>query len=143
MTKANILLVDDEKSFAETMAKRLAKRGLKVAKAFTGEEALEYIHVHPETEVVMLDVKMPGMNGRQVLKEIKTDYPLIEVIMLTGHSTVMSGIEGMKLGAYDFLTKPCDINHLIAKVDEAACKKRRHEEKIMEATLREITDRSI
>ena len=143
MTKANILLVDDNKGFVETMAKRLAKRGLNVAKTWSGEEALEYIHVHPETEVVILDVKMPGMNGRQVLKEIKANYPLIEVIMLTGHSTVLSGIEGMKLGAYDFLTKPCDINNLMAKIDEAVWKKRRHEEKIKEATIKEITDRSI
>ncbi len=143
MTKANILLVDDNKSFVQTMAKRLEKRGLIVAKAFSGEEAFEYIHVHPETEVVILDVKMPGMDGRQVLKEMKANYPLIEIIMLTGHSTVISGIEGMKLGAYDFLTKPCDINHLVAKIDEAAWKKRRHEEKIRKATLREITDRSI
>ena len=139
MTKANILLVDDEKSFVETMAKRLAKRDLNVAKAFSGEEALEYIHVHPAIEVVILDVKMPGMNGREVLKEIKSHYPLIEVIMLTGHSTVFSGIEGMKLGAFDYLTKPCDIDHLILKVDEAANKKRRHDEKIMQAHLREIS----
>lgn len=143
MTNANVLLVDDEQSFVETMAKRLEKRDLNVAKADSGETALEYIHVHPETEVVILDVKMPGMDGRQVLKEIKANYPLIEVIMLTGHSTVISGIEGMKLGAYDFLTKPCDIDRLVAKIDEAACKKRRHEEKIREATLKEITDRSI
>ena len=139
MTKANILLVDDEKSFVETMAKRLAKRDLNVAKAFSGEEALEYIHVHPAIEVVILDVKMPGMNGREVLKEIKSHYPLIEVIMLTGHSTVFSGIEGMKLGAFDYLTKPCDIDHLILKVDEAANKKRCHDEKIMQAHLREIS----
>ncbi len=141
MTDANVLLVDDEKDFVETMAKRLKKRKLNIAKAFTGDEALEYISVHPKTEVVILDVKMPGMNGRDVLKEIKAQYPLIEVIMLTGHATVESGIEGMKLGAFDYLTKPCDIEHLLAKVDEAANKKRRHEEKIMEARLKEISSR--
>lgn len=141
MTDANVLLVDDEQDFVETMAKRLMKRNINIAKAFTGEEALEYISVHPNTEVVILDVKMPGMDGREVLKEIKSHYPLIEVIMLTGHATVESGIEGMKLGAFDYLTKPCDIDHLIAKVDEAAVKKRRHEEKIMDARIKEISSR--
>ncbi|MCP3872763.1 MAG: response regulator [Desulfobacteraceae bacterium] len=141
MIDANVLLVDDEKAFVETMAKRLEKRKLMIAKAFTGEEALEHISVHPKVEVVILDVKMPGMNGREVLKEIKKHYPLIEVIMLTGHATVESGIEGMKLGAFDYLTKPCDIDNLIAKVDEASNKKRRHEEKIMDARMKEITSR--
>ncbi len=141
MIDAKVLLVDDEKAFVDTMAKRLKKRNLKIAKAFSGEEALEHIHVHPKVEVVILDVKMPGMDGRAVLKEIKSNYPLIEVIMLTGHATVESGIEGMKFGAFDYLTKPCDIDNLITKVDEAANKKRRHEEKIMEARLREITSR--
>ncbi|MCP4719411.1 MAG: response regulator [Desulfobacteraceae bacterium] len=141
MIDAKILLVDDEKAFVDTMAKRLKKRNLNIAKAFSGEEALEHIHVHPKVEVVILDVKMPGLDGTAVLREIKNNYPLIEVIMLTGHAKVESGIEGMKLGAFDYLTKPCDIDDLIAKVDEAANKKRRHEEKIMEASLREITSR--
>lgn len=141
MIDAKVLLVDDEKEFVETIAKRLEKRNLKIAKAYTGEKALEHIAAHPKTEVVILDVKMPGMDGRQVLKEIKSKYPLVEVIMLTGHATVESGIEGMKLGAFDFLSKPCDIQDLIVKVDEAANKKRRHEEKIMEARLNEIASR--
>lgn len=143
MIKANILLVDDDQNYVGTLTKRLSKRGLNVAKAGSGNAALEYIHVHSETEVVILDVKMPGMDGRQVLKEIKGRYPLIEVIMLTGHSAALSGIEGMKLGACDFLTKPCDLDLLMAKVDEAVSKKRRHEEKIREATLKEITDSSL
>ncbi len=143
MIDANVLMVDDEKAFIDTMAKRLKKRKLVIAKAFTGEEALEHIHLHPKVEVVILDVKMPGMNGREVLQEIKQYYPLIEVIMLTGHATIESGIEGMKLGAFDYLTKPCDIDNLIAKVDEAANKKRRHEEKIMDARMKEITSRRV
>ena len=141
MKEANILLVDDEKDFIDTMAKRLEKRNLKISKTFSGEDALKFLSGHPETEVVILDVKMPGMNGIETLKEIKRFYPLIEVIMLTGHATVNSGIEGMKLGAVDYLTKPCDLDHLLAKVDEAATKKRRHEEKIMEARLRELSIR--
>ncbi len=141
MIDANVLLVDDEKAFVETMAKRLEKRNLFIAKAFSGEEALEYISVHPKIEVVILDVKISGINGRKVLIDIKRNYPLVEVIMLTGHATVKIGIEGMKLGAYDYLTKPCDIDSLFEKVDEAVNKKRRHEEKIMEARMKEIISR--
>ncbi|MCP3942458.1 MAG: response regulator [Desulfobacteraceae bacterium] len=139
MMDANVLLVDDEKAFVETMAKRLNKRKLNIAKAFSGEQALEHLSLNPKVEVVILDVKMAGMDGEQVLKTIKNRHPLIEVIMLTGHATVESGIEGMKSGAFDYLTKPCDMEILIAKVDEAANKKRRHEEKILEASIREIT----
>lgn len=139
MKEARVLLVDDEVDFVETMAKRLKKRNLSISKAASGEEALEFLASHPEIEVVILDVKMPGMDGSETLKEIKRHYPLIEVIMLTGHATVRTGIEGMKLGAADYLSKPCDIEHLMAKVDEAVNKKRRHEEKIQEARLQEIT----
>jgi len=90
---------------------------------------------------VILDVKMPGMDGIDTLGEIKKIHPLKEVIMLTGHATVESAIEGMKKGAYDYLMKPCDIELLVNKVTEAAKKKRRHEEKIIEAQLKEITMR--
>jgi DNA-binding NtrC family response regulator len=84
---------------------------------------------------------MPGMDGIETLKEIKRQFPLVEVIMLTGHATVESAIEGMKLGAFDYLMKPSDIDLLVEKVTEAAAKKRRHEEKIIEAQMRDITTR--
>jgi len=80
---------------------------------------------------------MPGMNGIETLEKIRKQFPLMEVIMLTGHATVESAIEGMKLGAFDYLMKPCEIEQLIAKVQEAAKKKRNHEEKIREARVRE------
>jgi DNA-binding NtrC family response regulator len=141
MSIANVLLVDDEEGFVETMSKRLVKRDLNVAKAFSGEAALEYLAKHDDVEVVILDVKMPGMDGNETLKEIKRLYPLVEVIMLTGHATVESAIEGMKQGALDYLMKPCEMDQLMAKVDEAVSKKRRHEEKIAEARIKEITSR--
>jgi len=141
MAIANVLLVDDEKAFVETMAKRLAKRDLNVAKAFGGKEALECLAKNDDIEVVILDVKMPGMDGNETLKEIKKLYPLVEVIMLTGHATVDSAIEGMKQGALDYLMKPCEMEQLMAKVDESVSKKRRHEEKIVEARIKEITSR--
>lgn len=90
---------------------------------------------------MILDVKMPGMDGIETLKAIKKEFPLVEVIMLTGHATVESAIEGMKLGAFDYLMKPSDIDVLVEKVTEAAAKKRRHEEKIIEAEMRKITTR--
>jgi DNA-binding NtrC family response regulator len=89
--------------------------------------------------VVILDVKMPGMDGIETLREIKRNHPLVEVIMLTGHATVETAIEGMKLGAFDYLMKPCDIDLLVAKVSEAAARKRKQEEKILEARIKEIT----
>jgi DNA-binding NtrC family response regulator len=137
MMKPLILLVDDEAPFVETMTKRLTKRDLNVITAFSGEEALERLNNHRNTDVVILDVKMPGMDGIETLSKIRNKFPLTEVIMLTGHATVESAIEGMKLGAFDYLMKPCEIEQLMAKVQEAAKKKRDHEEKIREARVRE------
>jgi DNA-binding NtrC family response regulator len=137
MIKPLILLVDDEAPFVETMTKRLSKRDLNIITAFSGEEALERLNNHRNTDVVILDVKMPGMNGIETLAKIRDQFPLTEVIMLTGHATVESAIEGMKLGAFDYLMKPCEIEKLMAKVQEAARKKRDHEEKIREARVRE------
>jgi DNA-binding NtrC family response regulator len=141
MAIANVLLVDDENAFVETMTKRLVKRELLVLTAFSGKEGLDRLEKNPSTEVVILDVKMPGMDGIETLKEMKRSYPLVEVIMLTGHATVESAIEGMKMGAFDYLMKPCDMDTLMSKVTEAAAKKRRHEEKIIEARMKEITTR--
>jgi DNA-binding NtrC family response regulator len=84
---------------------------------------------------------MPDMDGIETLREIKKSHPLVEVIMLTGHATVESAIEGMKLGAFDYLMKPCDVDVLVSKVQEAANRKREHEEKILQARLRDITGR--
>ena len=141
MPIAHILLVDDEVPFVETMTKRLNKRDLLVVPAFSGKEALQILETNQDTEVVILDVKMPEMDGIETLREIKRIFPLTEVIMLTGHATVETGIEGMKLGAFDYLMKPCDIENLLAKVKESAAKKRSHEEKIIAARLKEITSR--
>ncbi|MCU0538519.1 MAG: response regulator [Desulfobacterales bacterium] len=141
MAIAKILLVDDEVPFVDTMIKRLTKRGMEVIPAYNGTEALAKLKDQARIEVVILDVKMPGMDGIETLTEIKKAYPLVEVIMLTGHATVESAIDGMKKGAFDYLMKPSDIETLVSKVAEAAAKKRRHEEKIIEAQMREITTR--
>ncbi len=141
MSIANVLLVDDEVDFVETFSERLKMRNLDVFKAFSGEEALEVLEKKHTIEIVILDVKMSGIDGIETLTEIKKNYPLVEVIMLSGHTGVESAIEGMKLGAFDYLMKPCDIDKMIAKVTEAAAKKRQHEEKIIQARNKEITSR--
>jgi DNA-binding NtrC family response regulator len=133
-----VLLVDDETPFVETMTKRLTKRNLSVQTAFSGYEALDKLEKENGVDVVILDVKMPGMDGIETLREIKKMRPLTEVIMLTGHATVETAIEGMKLGAFDYLMKPCNIEQLMAKVQEAKAKKAKHEDKITEARIKEI-----
>ncbi|RLB36829.1 MAG: response regulator, partial [Deltaproteobacteria bacterium] len=125
-----VMIVDDEAPFVETMTKRLEKRDLRILSALSGEEALEKLGKNQNTDVVILDVKMPGMDGVETLKRIKRDFPLIEVIMLTGHGTIESAIEGMKLGAFDYLLKPCEIEDLQAKILQAVEKRREHEERI-------------
>lgn len=132
-----IMLVDDEVPFVEAMVRRLEKRNLEVKTAFSGQEALEALAEYQNTDVVILDVKMPGMDGIETLKKIKSSFPLTEVVMLTAHATVESAIEGMKLGAFDYLMKPCDMEQLMSKIGEATKKKRNHEEKIREAKVKE------
>jgi len=141
MPMANVLLVDDEVPFVEAMSRRLKKRDINVLTSFNGFEALGVLEEDRSVEVVILDVKMPGMDGIETLGEIRKKFPLVEVIMLTGHATVETGIEGMKLGAFDYLMKPCDMDVLIDKLKEAVAKKRKHEEKIIEARVKEITTR--
>jgi DNA-binding NtrC family response regulator len=141
MIPPSVLLVDDEVSFLETLAKRIAKRDLRVAKAFSGQEALDTLKEGGGAsafDAVILDVKMPGMDGLETLAAIKLKHPNVEVIMLTGHATVESAIDGMKAGAYDYLMKPCDIDLLLEKIDHAVAKKREHEEKILEAKAQMI-----
>ena len=138
MTTPLVMLVDDEAPFVETMTKRLKKRELDVIAAFSGQEALEILNKNQNVDIVILDVKMPGMDGIETLKQIRARFPMVEVIMLTAHATVESAIEGMKLGAFDYLMKPCDMGQLMGKVNEAVRKKRGHEEKIREAHVKEI-----
>ena len=135
MIEPSVLVVDDEVAFVDGLSRRLDKRGVKVSAAYSGQEAVDHLTSGgaTNTDVVILDVKMPGMDGLETLMVIKKRHPLVEVIMLTGHATVESAIEGMKRGAYDYLMKPCDIDQLMNKINQAAIKKREHEAKILEA----------
>ncbi len=141
MFDATILLVDDEMGFVETMAKRLEKRNIQVFKAYDGDAAMSQLGKHPEIQVVVLDVKMPVKDGQTVLQEIKRDFPLVEVIMLTGHATVENAVEGIHNGAYDYLMKPCKLEELTEKVREAVALKQEHEEKAVEDRMHDLTHR--
>ncbi len=118
MSKPKILLVDDETRFRTTVSKRLAERGQDVTAVGSGLEAIESVKQTP-FDIVVLDVKMPGLNGLETLTELKKIRPELAVIMLTGHASVDSSIEGLKLGAFDYILKPCDIEELLGKIEAA------------------------
>jgi len=130
-----VMVVDDEEEFREMTVKILTKRGLKVLSAESGEKTLEVLE-QSRVDVVLLDVKMPGMDGIETLRRIRSLKPLVEVVLLTGHASVESGIEGMKLGAFDSLMKPIETDPLLQKLEEAFEKKRLHQEKIDQALLK-------
>jgi two-component system, OmpR family, response regulator CpxR len=138
--KIKVLLVDDEQEFVETLAQRLETRGFVVDMALEGNRCLAILK-DKDMDVVVLDVLMPGKSGIDTLKEIKRLRPLTEVIMLTGHATVETAIDGMKLGAFDYLMKPTDINDLVAKITQAHQRKAEHEERIRQATIAKITQK--
>lgn len=135
--KTRILLVDDEEQFVQALSERLTLRGYDVTTSLSGEDALEKLK-HYIYEVVILDVAMPGLDGIATLREVKKLKPLTEVIMLTGHATVETAIEGMKLGAIDYLVKPCDTEELVNKINKAYQRKAEQEERIREAKVKEI-----
>jgi DNA-binding NtrC family response regulator len=138
MSLLKVMVVDDEIHFVAVMHNRLRKTGLEVVQALNGTEALDCLAKDPGINVVTLDLKMPGMDGIETLKEIKKSYPLVEVIMLTGHATVESAIEGMRLGASDYLTKPCNMDELITRIVELGAKKTAHVQKRVEASIEGI-----
>jgi DNA-binding response OmpR family regulator len=135
--KTRVLLVDDEEQFVQALSERLTLRGYDVTTSLSGEDALEKLKQY-NYEVVILDIAMPGLNGIATLREIKKFKPLTEVIMLTGHATVETAIEGMKIGAADYLVKPCDTEELMAKINTAHQRKAGQEERIREAKVKDI-----
>lgn len=140
-TPSRILLVDDEKDFVEMLSLRLQENGEEVLQAYSGLESLEKLK-ETEIDVVILDVKMPGMDGIETLQEIKKRYPLVEVIMLTGHGTIETAVQGMKLGAYDFLIKPADFEDLTTKLNKARERKHDQMERIRKAEATSLLRRS-
>jgi signal transduction histidine kinase len=135
MKNIRLLLVDDEDGFRQTIAKRLGKRRIVAEQARNGEECLSILE-KKAMDVVVLDVKMPGMNGIEVLDHIKEKHPKTEVLLLTGHATTRDGVDGIKGGAFDYLSKPIELEHLIGKISQAYEKTLREEEKQKEAQYR-------
>lgn len=116
--RARVLLVDDEVAFTRNMSKILSRRGYEVSSFNDGETAVKAIE-DEEYDVVILDLRMPGMSGMAVLKVMKRKRPLTEIIILTGHGSVESGMQGMALGAFDYAMKPIQVSELQEKIDEA------------------------
>jgi signal transduction histidine kinase len=133
--RTRILIVDDESGFREALARRLEKRGAVVNQAGGGREALASLEQEP-VDVVLLDVRMPGMDGLTVLKHIREDHPDTEVILITGNVNTQEGVAGIKAGAFDYLTKPIEIEHLIGKIRQAFDKLIRQQEQAREARFR-------
>ena len=113
-----ILLVDDEHEFITTLAERLELRGIGARVVFDGESALEAVAAD-EPHVMVLDVLMPGIKGLEVLERVKRTNPNVQVLLLTGHGSTRDGIEGMRLGAFDYMMKPLNIDTLIEKMESA------------------------
>jgi DNA-binding response OmpR family regulator len=117
-----VLVIDDETRFLETTRKLLERRGFETLTASSGMQAVDIVAAEP-VDVVILDVKMPGLDGIEALKKIKEMRPAAEVIMLTGHVSLESAMDGLKYGACDYVMKPCDIEDLVAKIRAAYEKK--------------------
>lgn len=142
MDPVKLLLIDDERGFLDTLAKRLGKRGFEPLTAGSGEAGLSLLSEN-EIPVVVLDVKMPGMNGLEVLSRIKNDFPQTEVILMTGHSSTLDGVSGIKAGAFDYLIKPVELEHLVKKITQAVDKQRRTLEKDNESKFRKQINRQL
>ena len=134
MEKIKILLVDDEKEFVETLSERIRMRDHDSKVALNGEEALKHID-DDLPDVVVLDLKMPGIDGMEVLRRIRTAYPNVQVIMLTGHGSDKDEKEARKLGAFEYLQKPVEIDTLMKKIKKAY--KQKFESSMMAATFAE------
>jgi DNA-binding response OmpR family regulator len=133
-----LLIVDDEVDFLEMLTNRLKKRKIDVEGVTSGEDALKRME-EKVFDVVVLDIKMPqGMDGIEVLRRIKEKWPLIEVILLTGHASVETSIEGLHLGAFDYLMKPASLNELLDKVGAAYERRTSQMQKIQKAKVQEI-----
>ncbi len=118
-----VLLVDDETIFTRNISKLLKNRGYEITAVNSGDAAIRELEQHP-VDVIVLDLKMPGMDGIATLKEIIKLGLFAETLILTGHGSIDSALEAMKLGAYDYLTKPCEIDELVAKIEAAWAKKK-------------------
>jgi DNA-binding NtrC family response regulator len=139
MIGSKILLVDDEVVFTQNMAKLLANRGYVVMAVNSGDAAIQALE-EKDFDVVVLDLKMPGMDGITTLKEIKKLGLFTETLILTGHGSIDSALEAIKIGAYDYLTKPCEIDELVGKIEGAWEKKDDEVKKDIEEKIQKVVE---
>jgi len=139
MKGSKILLVDDEVVFTTNMGKLLSNRGYKVTAANSGDSAIQALEKE-NYDVVVLDLKMPGMDGLATLKEIKKLGLFTETLILTGHGSIDTALEAIKLGAYDYLTKPCEIDDLVGKIEGAWQRKDGAEKKEMKEKAQKVVE---
>jgi len=137
MKNFRVLLVDDETEFVQAMAERLKMRDLDANTVYDGEQALSFVGGQ-EPDVMVLDLKMPGIDGMEVLRQVKKSYPKLQVIILTGHGTEKDEEEARRLGAFDYLEKPVSLDVLIKKMKQAF--KQKMEDTMVAATLAEAGD---
>ena len=121
--RLSLLLVDDEEGFVNVIANRMAKRGIDTTKVLNGTDAIRVLRKQ-DFDVAVLDLKMEDMDGIEVLKVFKKMVPEMPVIMLTGHGSERAAREGIEQGAFDYLTKPCELQELVQKIREAVSKGR-------------------
>ena len=136
MKQMKILLVDDEERLLSTTQKLFEKIGIGALTASSGRDALDTLE-SSEVDVVFLDIKMPGMDGIETLQRIKKSHPLTEVVILTGHATMETAVEGLKLGALDYLIKPVSMKDFLRKAEEGFEKVTRQKQKIHSARMAE------
>lgn len=137
MKDMKVLLVDDEEEFVKALAERLKMRDLRSDTVLDGEEALSFVE-DQEPDVMVLDLKMPGIDGMEVLRQVRRAYPKIQVIILTGHGTERDEEEAKRLGAFDYLEKPVNLDVLVKKMKAAY--RRKMEDTMVAATFAEAGD---
>ncbi len=121
-----LLMVDDEEGYVNVIANRLARRGIDVTRTYSGSEAIQTLRGE-EFDVALLDLKMEDMDGLEVLKVFKLMAPELQVVMITGHGSEEAAREGIAEGAFDYLTKPCELSELVEKIREAAAARKKME----------------
>ena len=132
--KINLLIVDDEEPFLESMKKRLEVRGFDVTCVNRGDKAIEAAREHP-VDIALVDLKMPGISGEKTLEALKKEHEWMEVVILTGHGSIDSAVECTRSGAYSYLQKPCELEHLLEVLKDAFKKRIMNKMKIQEAQM--------
>lgn len=132
--KINLLIVDDEEQFLDSIGRSLELRDFNVIAVDRGEKAIEAARNHP-IDIALVDLKMPGINGEETLKALKKEHPWMEVVILTGHGTIDSAAECTRSGAYSYLQKPCDLDRILEALKNAYKKKVMNRKKIEEEKM--------